>query len=244
MMKGYGQYCPLSLASELLCQKWTLLVVSRVMLGETRFNAIQRALPQMSPSLLARRLEELVHARVLETWPTKCGRYREYGLTPAGTELFPLVDAMATWGQRWARELEAEDLDPAFLVWSMHTRVDAESMPPGRTVLKFMFSGAPPHCRCFWLVCTDGEVEMCLKDPGHEVDVRVESDLRVFIETWRGFRDVSSEIRAGRIRVVGKLELRRRLPGWLRLHSHAHVERMRPGRERRLQRVARARRSP
>ena len=84
---------------------------------------------------------------------------------------------------------------------------------------------------------------MCLKDPGHEVDVRVESDLRVFIETWRGFRDAESEVRAGRIRVIARLELRRQFPGWLRLHSHAHVQRRRPGRERRLQRITGPRRS-
>jgi DNA-binding HxlR family transcriptional regulator len=237
MANGYGQYCPLSLASELLCQRWTLLVVSRVMLGATRFNEIHRALPQISPTLLSSRLEELERAGVLETRPTPDGRWREYALTPAGAELAPLVDGMATWGQRWARDMEMEDLDPAFLVWSMHTRMDVDAMPEGETVLEFRFTGAPANCRRFWLVCRHGEVEMCLKDPGHDVDVRVRADLRVFIETWRGFRDIECEIRAGRIRVSGPRELRRQFPEWLGLHSHAHIPRMRPGRERRLYRI-------
>lgn len=237
MSRSYGQYCPLSLASELLCQRWTLLVISRVMAGCTRFNEIQRGLPQMSPSLLSQRLEELESAGVLETRRLKNGRWREYTLAPAGEELAPLVETMAVWGQRWARDMEPEDLDPAFLVWSMHTRLDADAMPPGRTVIAFEFSGAPPHCQEFWLVCDDGEVEMCLKDPGHRVDLRVRSDLRTFVEAWRGFRDVRSEIKAGRIRVIGPRKLREQLPDWLRLHSHAHVPRMLRGRERRLSRT-------
>ena len=234
MAQGYGQYCPLSLASELLSQRWTILVVSRVMAGCTRFNAIHRGLPQMSPTLLARRLEELEKAGILETRRLKNGRWKQYALTPAGAELAPLVEAMAVWGQRWARDMEPEDLDPAFLVWSMHTRLDATAMPADRTVIAFEFSGAPSSCREFWLVCEEGEVEMCLKDPGYEVDIRVCADLRTFVEAWRGFRDVQGEIEAGRIQLIGPRRLREQFPDWLRLHSHAHIPRMRPGRERRL----------
>jgi DNA-binding HxlR family transcriptional regulator len=234
MAIGYGQYCPLSLASELLCQRWTLLVISRVIAGCTRFNQIHRGLPQMSPSLLSRRLAELEHAGILETRTASDGRSREYVLTPAGEELGPLVNAMAVWGQRWARDMNIDDLDPAFLVWSMHTRMNTNALPPGRTVIEFRFSGAPPNCRRFWLVCMDGEVEMCLKDPGYDVDVRVAADLRVFIEAWRGFRTFENEIRAGRIRLIGRIELRRQFPRWLGLHVLAGVPRLRPGRERRL----------
>lgn len=237
MSGGYGQYCPLSLASELLCQRWTLLVVSRILGGSTRFNAIHRGLPQMSPTLLSQRLEQLERAGLVETRPTRNGRWREYHLTPAGQDLAPLVHTMAVWGQKWARDMELDDLDPAFLVWSMHQRIDTEALPPGRTVIAFRFTGAPSDCHSFWLVCKDGEVEMCLKDPGYEVDIRVESDLRVFIEAWRGIRDLRAEIRARRIRLIGRARMREQFPGWLRLHVLADIPRLRPGRERRLSRT-------
>ena len=237
MSRGYGQYCPLSLATELLCQRWTMLVISRIAAGCNRFNEIHRGLPQMSPSLLARRLRELERAGILQTRASQNGRWHEYSLTAAGEELEPLVNAMAVWGQRWARDMTLEDLDPAFLVWSMHTRIDADHLPPGRTVIEFSFSGAPVDCRTFWLVSEDGEVEMCLKDPGHDVDLRVLSDLRVFIEAWRGFRDFGSEIKAGRIRLSGPARLREQFPSWMRLHVLAGVPRMRAGRERRLSRI-------
>lgn len=239
MAQGYGQYCPLSLASEILCQRWTVLVVSRVIAGCTRFNEIHRGLPQMSPTLLSQRLEQLVHAGILETRPTPNGRWHEYVLTPAGEDLEPLVNTMAVWGQRWARDMEMEDLDPAFLVWSMHTRVHTDRMPEGRTVIEFSFSNAPPDARHFWLVCEADDVEMCLKDPGHEVDLRVHSDLRVFIEAWRGFRDYEAEIAAGRIELIGPIPLKKQFPSWMGLHVLAGVPRLRDGRERRLSRGAR-----
>lgn len=75
----------------------------------------------MSPSLLARRLEELEKAGLVQTRPIEGGKWREYLPTSAAEDLAPLVQEMALWGQKWARDMELEDLDPAFLVWSMHT---------------------------------------------------------------------------------------------------------------------------
>jgi hypothetical protein len=124
-----------------------------------------------------------------------------------------------------------DDLDPGFLAWSMHMRLDTERMPPGRTVLAFEFTGAPRDCRRFWLVNEDGSVDMCLKDPGYEVDVHVRSDLRRFIETWRGIRDLRAEIRARRIELIGAQALVRKFPEWLRLSGLAVYPRQRPGRE-------------
>ncbi|NNF28140.1 MAG: helix-turn-helix transcriptional regulator [Gemmatimonadetes bacterium] len=244
MTNGYGQYCPLSLASELLSQRWTLLVVSRLMAGGQRFNELRRGLPQMSPTLLSKRLDQLERAGIVSVQPREKGRWREYSLTPAGVELKPLVDAMAVWGQRWARDMTLEDLDPAFLMWSMHTRVNTEALPPGRSVIEFSFSGAPIDCRSFWLVSEGDKVEMCLKDPGYGWDVKVRADLRVFIETWRGFRDFRSEIRAGRIRLSGPRELRKQFPDWMALHVLAGIDREKPGRERRLTRITGARSRP
>lgn len=234
MSKGYGQHCPFSLAVELLCQRWTLLVVSRLLYGFSRFNDIHRGVPRMSPSLLSKRLSELERAGLVETREAEGGRGREYQLTEAGRDLEPIVDSLAVWGQHWARDMVDDDLDPAFLVWSMHLRMDTEAMPPGRTVIEFEFTGAPPDCRCFWLINRDGEVEMCLKDPELDVDLVVKSDLRLFTEAWRGVRDLRSEIAAGRIELHGPRELREAFPSWLRLHVLAGHERRRPGRERRL----------
>ena len=234
MSRSYGQYCPLSLALEVLGERWTMLVVSRLIDGCRRFNEIHRGVPRMSASLLSQRLAQLEHAGLLE----RTGK--EYLLTEAGRALEPIIMDLAVWGQNWARDMTTEDLDPGFLVWSMHTRLNTEAMPPGRTVMEFEFTGAPPDCRRFWLVNEDGTVEMCLKHPGYEVDVKVMSDLRRFIEAWRGLRSLRREIAAGHIRVEGPSDKVRAFPDWLLLSMLSSYERRRPGAERELATEAQA----
>ena len=236
MERGYGQYCPLALAVELLCRRWTVLVVSRLLDGCTTFNEIHRGVPRISPSLLSQRLAELEHAGIAQRKRLDRQNGYSYHLTEAGKELEDIVWQMAVWGQQWARDMTMDDLDPGFLAWSMHMRLDTASMPPGRTVLQFEFSGAPADCRRFWLVNADGKVDMCLKHPGFDTDLLVEADLRTFVECWRGFRDLRRQIRKGDIRLTGPPELKKAFPGWLLLSSLAPHDRLRPGRERRLSR--------
>jgi DNA-binding HxlR family transcriptional regulator len=234
MKHGYGQYCPLALAVELLCERWTLLIVHRLIDGCAQFNAIHRGVPRIAPTMLSLRLRQLEEAGVITRAPARRGSPRKYELTPAGRDLAPIIESLAIWGQHWGRDMRADDLDPSFLVYSMHRRLDVASMPPGRVVLGFEFTGAPKHCYRFWLVKEDAGVEMCLEDPGHEVDVHVRSDLRLFIEAWRGIRDLRTEIRARRIQLIGASALTKCLPAWLRLSALAPYSRQRPGREMRL----------
>ena len=239
MKHSYGQYCPLALAAELLCERWTLLVVSRLLDGCSQFNQIHRGVPRISPTLLSQRLDELERAGIVVREPAgRKGLPRRYALTPAGRELEPIIMQVAVWGQQWSRDMTHDDLDPGFLVWSMHKRLDAARMPPGRTVLEFEFTGAPRDCRRFWLVNDGGKVEMCLRNPGYDIDLRVESDLRRFIEAWRGIRDLRAEIAARRIRVLGPPRLSRQFANWLQLSALAPWPRRRPGRELRVARSA------
>lgn len=236
-MKGYGQYCPLALAAELLCERWTLLVMSRLIDGCRRFNEIHRGVPRISATLLTQRLAQLEQAGLAERRPLPNARGYEYLPTQAGSELEPIIMDLAVWGQRWSRDMEHDDLDPAFLAWSMHTRLNVEAMPPGRTVLEFLFSGTPSELRRFWLVHKDGKVDMCLKHPGYDPDVVLNADIRRFVEAWRGFRDLRMEIRRGNIRLEGPKALCRALPDWLLLSALAPFPRECPGSERRLRQV-------
>ena len=231
---GYGQYCPLALAAELLCRRWTVLVLSRLIDGCRTFNEIHKGVPKISPSLLSARLKELAHAGLVRQ--TSRAPRPTYELTDAGRAAEQIVDAMAVWGQQWARDMEMEDLDPAFLAWSMHTRINHDAMPEERIVMEFEFTGVADHFNRFWLVSDAGKIDMCLKHPGFDADLRIQSDLRVFVEAWRGFRDLETEIRRKRILLTGPKHLRQALPGWLLLSGLAPFERSAPGRERSLAR--------
>jgi DNA-binding HxlR family transcriptional regulator len=236
MRRGYGQYCPLALATELLCRRWTILVISRLIDGCSTFNEIQRGVPRISPSLLSQRLSELEDAGIVKRHKRNGANGPRYEITQAGRDLEDVVWKLSVWGQNWARDMQDDDLDPGFLAWSMHLRMNGDAMPPGRTVLEFSFTGTPTDFRRFWLVSRDGEIDMCLKHPGFETDLLIEADIREFVECWRGFKDLKQRIRAGRIRLTGPRVLRTAFPDWLMLSMLAPYPRRRRGREERADR--------
>ena len=227
MGAGYGQFCPVALASETLAQRWMLLIVRELCAGATRFSEIRRGVPGISASLLKQRLDLLESAGVVRRPRTRDGSTPTYALTAAGEELRPVIASIGAWGQRWARDIRDEDLDAGWLVWAMHRRLDTRALPRGRTVIELDFTDAPAQRRTFWLVCTDGTVDVCLKPPGYESDLTVTTSVRTMAEIWRGLRPMGLEMRAGRLRLDGAAPLRRAFPSWLLLSAFAPIERRR-----------------
>ena len=231
MNSGYGQYCPLALAVELLGRRWMILVISRLFDGCTLFTEIHQGLPRMSPSLLAQRLRELEDHGVIYREKQLRKRGYSYHLTESGMALENIIMDLAIWGQHWGRDMKAEDLDPVFLVWSMHLRMDVAAMPKGRTLIEFLFTGAPKELDRIWLLNVDGKIEMCLKNPGYEADVYVFADILDFIEAWRGIKPLKQQIKAKKIILRGAPEAVKAFPDWLQLSSVAKYKRMKPGKE-------------
>lgn len=227
MRQEYGQFCPVALASEVLAERWTFLVIRELLAGARRFNEIRRGVPRLSATLLKQRLLTLEHEGIVERERPVAGGAAGYQLTPAGQALRPVIAAVGEWGQRWARDIQAKDLDPGWLVWSMHRRLNIAAMPAGRTVIEFEFTDTPASARRFWLVHSDGAVDVCIKNPGYEPTVRVVSPLRRWAEVWRGLRPLRDELRAGTIRLEGSAEHRRAFPQWLLLSVFAPIARQR-----------------
>jgi DNA-binding HxlR family transcriptional regulator len=222
MGTSYGQFCPVAKAMELLDERWTMLVVRELVLGSERFNDLRRGLPRMSPTLLSKRLHQLVRAGIVEK--VVDGRETRYVLTPAGQELRPVVDAVGTWGARWIGRLGDVDLDPKLLLWDMHRNVDHAAVPPRRTVVQFRFPELRGAAGRWWLVISPSEVDVCDSDPGHEVDVVVTASLRDLTDVWRGARTWDDALRAEQVRVHGPSSLRRDVPRWFPPGGFARVE--------------------
>lgn len=208
---------------ELLDERWTLLVVRELLSGSEHFNELRRGLTRMSPSLLSRRLQQLVRAGVVERHVE--GNEVRYVLTPAGQELRPVVEALGIWGIRWIGELGDEELDPKLLMWDMHRNIDRSAVPAGRTVVGFTFRDVPSELRSWWLVINEDDTDVCDEDPGYDVAVTVTSSLRGMTEVWRGDRSWSSALRTGALEVSGPADLRRAVPGWFTLSGFASVPR-------------------
>jgi DNA-binding HxlR family transcriptional regulator len=208
-MKGYGQFCPVAKAAEIVAERWTPLILRELCYGPRRFNDVRRTMPLISRTLLAKRLRELERDEVLTSTPRPDGRGHIYRLTEAGEALRPLVAAMSDWGQRWAQgRISDDDLDPALLVWGMRRQMERASLPERRFVVQLEFFGIPPgrhrNARYWWLLFQKPEVEVCLKDPGFPVDVTITADLGTFTRVWLGQLGLGEARRMGRIALRGE----------------------------------------
>jgi DNA-binding HxlR family transcriptional regulator len=220
---GYGQYCPVAKAAELIDQRWTLLVIRELVAGSTRFNDLHRGVPRMSRTLLSKRLRQLVADGFVERCERPDGV--TYELTEAGHQFRAVIEALGEWGVRWIDALADEDLDPAFLLWDMQRSVHREALPDRRTVLAITFRELEGELRDWWLVLTRDEVDVCEHDPGFGNDVTLDTELRTFVRVWRGDIDWAEAVRTQRLQVHGATALRRQVPGWFKLSHFSSVPR-------------------
>lgn len=222
--RGYGQYCPIAIAAEVVAERWTPLVLRGLFCGATRFNDIQASVPRMSSSLLSRRLKELEFANIIETVSSQTGSGREYRLTESGRELFPILDAMGVWAQKWLRRdiVDDRNLDPDVLMWEVRrTVLNAGTNRHGRRVVQFRLDGVPVAKRFYWLVLEPEEVDICVRDPGFDVDLWVQAHLRTMIEVWLGHRTLASTLRDESIRLDGSQSEQTAFGQWFALSHFA-----------------------
>jgi DNA-binding HxlR family transcriptional regulator len=217
-MKGYGQFCAIAQAAEVLTERWTPLVIREIALtGSRRFNDIQRGVPLMSSSLLSKRLRQLESAGIIERRQRLDGKGSEYHLTPAGEELAPVFAQIGIWSERWLRRpIFEETPDTGLLMWWVRTTVNTDALPAGRTVVHFRFPGAPKDLRNFWLVLP--EADLCLSDPGFGVDITVSSDPKSLTAVWMGDLGLAEALSSRAVELEGGRQLVRSFPKWFGLH--------------------------
>ena len=228
--KGYGQFCPIALAAEVLTERWTPLVIRELLCGSVRFNDLQRGVPRMSSSLLAQRLKDLQFSGLIERRRGDSGW--EYHLTPAGRELFPVVEKMGLWAQRWLRHdlVASKNLDPDLLMWDIRRNV-VSKIPADdrRRVTEFQLSGVPSSKRRYWLIFEQGHADLCYKPPGFDIDLTVQSSLRTLTEIWLGHVGIEEAVRAERLRLEGSRRDIAAFRSWFALSMFAPAGRMPTG---------------
>ncbi|HEY4254611.1 MAG TPA: helix-turn-helix domain-containing protein [Roseomonas sp.] len=218
---SYGQFCPVAMTSEILCSRWTVLVIRELLCGTTRFNDLRRGVPRMSPTLLSKRLKELERAGVIVTAPNDKGLL-EYRLSDAGEDLRPIVLGMGNWGQRWVEsELSLRNLDPSLLMWDMRRHLNPQPLPRRRCTVQFLYPELLPARRDWWLVIDRGDVDLCSVDPGFEVDLFVSGPLRSMTAVWMGLTTVQREVAAGRLELLGDAAVASSMQQWLGLSPFA-----------------------
>ncbi|MEJ0060906.1 MAG: helix-turn-helix domain-containing protein [Terricaulis sp.] len=225
---SYKQFCPVAMAAEVLCTRWTIVLLRELISGSTRFNDLRRGVPRMSPALLSQRLKDLETAGVVirTPSPTEPGVF-EYQLTPAGRELGPLIEAFGAWGQRWIEtDVSLQHLDAQLLMWDMRRNLDPRPMPKRRSVIQFQYPELAATERYWWLlVAPSASVDLCSVDPGFDVDLYVATDLRTMTSIWMGYDKVERAVRNDQVKLTGDRALADNMQTWLGLSPLAKYAR-------------------
>lgn len=206
-MPGYQQFCPIARALDVLGERWTLLVVRELMMGERHFNGIQRGIPRISRTMLSARLKRLESAGLVRR------ENGAYALTPAGEALFPVLRELGIWAlESDPRGLRRDDLDPGLLTRDMRRRVVPERLPVHPTMVELRFRA--PASGPYFLLAKRPDVQLCAEHGGFDIALRVDADLRPLTEFWLGERSWPALLRAGQIHLTGPAHLRRAFPTW------------------------------
>lgn len=221
---SYNQFCPVAMAAEILCTRWTIVVLRELLAGSTRFNELRRGMPRISPALLSQRLKELEAAGILaRTASATEPGVMEYQLTASGRELGPIVLGLGAWGHRRIEaEVSLQNLDVQLLMWDMRRNLNTTPMPRRRSVVQFVYPELAAGERSWWLlVDPEDGVDLCSIDPGFDVDLYASADLRAMTAIWMGHDTVRAALASGRLILTGDTRLMADMQTWLGLSVFA-----------------------
>ncbi len=155
--KPYGTICALSKACELLEPRWTLLILNQIWSGYTRFNDIRRAVGNISPGVLSKRLSELEKAGLVERVEDRAKGSVDYIRTQMAIDLEPVMDALSVWAQRNIdAEVALSDGDLGSMMWFLGTAVKTAHFPARRVVIRLHFSDETGPYPTWWLLADPG----------------------------------------------------------------------------------------
>ena len=215
MSISYGQFCPVAIASEVLCSRWTVLVIRELMCGSSRFNQIRRGVPLMSPSLLSKRLSELSDQGVVDIHELE-SNIVEYHLSPAGRELIPLIESFGIWGKRWFNgDVNLSKLDAALLMWDIRRLMKPDELIAAGCVIEFCFPELTSKKQHHWMVVGNGDVDYCILDPGKNTDLLITSTVKALTSIHMGYSSIEDEIAHGSLSINGNPKIAKTMSQWL-----------------------------
>src|SRR6266545_4627701 len=208
-MTGYGQFCAVARALEVLGERWALLIVRELLPGPASFTEIRRGLPRIPRATLATRLRGLGAAGSVEHGA------QHYRLTETGAALAPVVRELARWATFTdGARLSADDLDTGALTWDMQRRVNIAALPERTVVLAIEFTDRPATDRYFWLHLSRTGVNLCREDTGAPVDLWLAAPTAETTRWWLGELSWNQFLRHPDVRLHGDRAMQRQLRHW------------------------------
>ncbi len=197
-MKRYGQYCPVAHALDQVGDRWELLIVRELMLGQRRYTDLAEALPGIGSNILTSRLRDLEHAGIVrkKKLPPPLA-VTVYELTEHGRTLEPVLRSLARWG---ARTLGPPDPGDYWSLYAVHVRFRPEAAVDGTYEVRFV-GGETISLRV-----THGEL-VAMKLPADEPVLVVEAAPEVLYAVIQGSLDQRSAVADGSLKLHVGTEL-------------------------------------
>jgi len=211
----YGQFCPVAKASEILGEKWTILIMRELLMGSTRFSELQRGLGFISPTILTKRLAMLDEQGLVLRKRISGRRGFEYLPTQSCKELLPIILSIGEWGMRWtSSNLTESDYDVRLLMTYLERSIEPDKLPGKETVIHFQFTDLAdlPH---WWIVVSDTNADVCTSDPGKDVDIYFSTSVKVMADVWMGFTTYRKVISDDLLVVTGPRALTKDISSWM-----------------------------
>ncbi len=214
-METLPQYCPVAMATEVIADRWTPLVLRELIVGAHTFGEIHHGIPHISRTLLSERLKALASHGLIERTEEQPGRPK-YWLTPAGKDLEDLIFGLGEWAIRWAYFGDPAEgqLDNTHMMWRFQRGVVRERVPGQRVVVEFALSCLDGTTEHIWLVIEPDDVDTCVKHPGFDVDLEVRTTSRELHRVWLGRTTIQDAVRAGTFELAGPPAPVRAFPRW------------------------------
>jgi len=209
----YAQFCPLARATEVLGERWTLLVVRELLLGPRRFSDLRRHLAGVSPSVLSSRLRDLEERGLVarEELPPPAS-VSVFELTELGHALRPVVVEMARWGLRLLDVPRPGDqFEPGWLRLGFHSFARRAPTPDRAFALRI-----PDGAREVVIHVSGGADGTTVHEPGDrdppEPDAAIRADGLTLLALVSGSLDPAEALASEQIAVSGDVDALRDLP--------------------------------
>lgn len=223
-MNKIGSLCPTLKASDILGDKWTLLILRELFMGSHRYSEFQTALPRISPTVLSNRLKSMEKNGLL-IHKKETGKNRgNYYLTQSSKELAPIMDQLARWGLRWARDQLCDiDIDAGTFMWDFHRTLRTDELPDGEHVFCIILNDQKEASK-WWLIANNATVDLCNADPGHDVSVYISTTLADLAEAWMGDTKLEVLLKNKKIIITGERYLHSRPDKWFPFSRYVDVQ--------------------
>jgi DNA-binding HxlR family transcriptional regulator len=224
--KSYGMICALSKGCEVVEPRWTLPILDQLWSGYSRFNDIRRAVGNISPAVLSKRLSDMEKAGLIERLEDRAKGTVDYVRTQKAIALEPVMNALAIWAQcNIDAEVALGNSTLATHMWHFSRNLKTSEFPPHRVVLRFHFTDETGPYPTYWFVVEPGRsVEMCVLVPDFDIDLYVETTNASLLAIGIGRSTVARETDAGRLFATGDPRLVRTLDHWLPRSVYADVD--------------------